>query len=203
MRQTFSVVIAAMVATLCAAETSTSAATGPESASRPMAAQLTTILASAKLESVAAEDPARPGYMVAVLYVPGVQMLTIAGQCDSIEALRGQLAAKAYRDLYGNLQSCSNPASRLFIHDMAADGLEREPPHQGAPFDIVYEHMATRTKLDGDFKGQNLSADEYNQRFTTIDAEYARLLAILIQSVRDWSSARARAGSSAAGPWFY
>ena len=198
LKTTSSVAIAGIVATLCAAAgTIGSAATGQESTSRPMVAKLTTTLVDAKLQSVAAEDPARPGYMVAVLYIPGVQLLMIAGQCDAIDTLRARLAANAYRDVYTDLHACSNPGSRLFIQDMSADGLGREPARDGAPFDIVYEHMTRQTRFDGDFKGQDLSAEEYNRRFTTIDAEYARLLSVLFQHVSGESSARPRERPSA------
>lgn len=171
----------AIVAALCAAAGAIDiTAAKQDSTSRALVRELTTILGASKFESLAAEDPTRPGHMMAVLYLPRVQLLMIAGRCDAIEAMRARLAAKAYRDVYADLHACAIGDSRLFIQDMGADGLGRQPARDGSAFDIVYERMSRQTKFDGDFKGQGLSAQEYDQRFITIETEYARLLSVLV-----------------------
>jgi hypothetical protein len=132
------------------------------------------------MESLATEDPSQPGQIVAVLHIPKVQLLLIAGRCASVDTLRARLATKAFRDAYTDLYSCATPDSRLFIHDMGADGLTPDRPRDGAPFDIVYEHGTRQTRFDGDPKAQRLTDDDYHRRFSAIDAEYARLVLLLL-----------------------
>lgn len=156
-----------------------------ESTSRSAVAKLTTFLASHGLDSIAVEDPSRAGHLVAVLHIPKVQLLVIAGQCGSIDSLRARLTAKAYRDVYTDLQACADADSRLFIQDLGADGLLPERTGDGAPFDIVYEHMTRQTRFDGNFKAQDISEAEYRERFAAIDAEYARLAALLVAGSAD------------------
>jgi hypothetical protein len=180
-----SVAMVAMLVAVCAAlgtVVNTTAAT-PEPASQARVTALIEALDKHGLQSLAAEDPSRSDHIVAVLYVPRVQLLTIAGRCAATEALRARLAAAAYRDVYTDLHACAAAETRLFIQDMSADGLQPEPRQNGSPFDIVYERMSRRTQFDGDFKSQKLTSDEYERRFTDIDVEYARLASILLDSV--------------------
>ncbi len=88
----------------------------------------------------------------------------IAGRCHAIEAMRARLAAKAYRDVYADLHACAIADFRLFIQDMGADGLGCQRARDGSLFDIVYERMSQQTRFDGDFRGQGLSAQKYDQR---------------------------------------
>lgn len=158
------------------------AAEPQQPASEARVSELIAALDKQGLQSVAAQDPTRAGQLVAVLYVPGVQLLMITGRCDASEVLAARLAAAEYRDVYTDLHACAVDTTRLFIQDMSADGLWPEPRRSGAPFDIVYEQMTHRTRFDGDCRSQELTSAEYRQRFTTIDAEYARLASILVDS---------------------
>ena len=155
-------------------------ATNQESASRPLVAKLASFLAAQRLDSFAAEDPTRPGQVVAVLHIPNSQLLLISGRCEPPAAIRARLAAKAYRDAYSDLHGCAAADSRLFIQDLGADGLAIERPGEGAAFDIVYERMTQQTRFDGDFKSQKISGDEYRKRYAALDAEYARLASVLL-----------------------
>ena len=172
--------VALVLAVVFSATRAPAAATTQESISRTVVAKLTTFLASHGLVSLAAEDPSRPGHIVAVLHIPNVQLLVIAGRCESVAALRARLTAKAYQDVYRDLHGCAAADSRLFIQDLGADGLIHERPRDGAPFDIVYQQMTKQTKFDGNFKAQEISAQEYRQRYHSIDAEYARLVSLLL-----------------------
>jgi hypothetical protein len=181
-----SVSLAVMLAAVCAVPgtvVNTTAAAPQEPASQTRVAELIAALDKHGLRSLAAEDPSRPDHVVAVLYVPRVQLLTIAGRCAATEALRAHLDAAAYRDVYTDLHACAEAETRLFIQDMSADGLRPEPRQNGAPFDIVYQRMSHRTLFDGDFKSQQLTSEQYDERFRAIDAEYARLASILVDSV--------------------
>lgn len=181
----FSVAMVAVLAAVWAVPGTvvTNAAALQEPASQARVTELIAALDKQGLQSLAAEDPLRPDQIVAVLYVPRVQLLTIAGHCAATEALRARLAAAAYRDVYTDLHACAAADTRLFIQDMSADGLRAEPRQNGAPFDIVYERMSRRTLFDGDFKSQQLTSEQYEERFTALDAEYARLVSVLVDSV--------------------
>ena len=60
---------------LCAA-----AAWGQQSKSAPLVKQLTAALTNLKTEGIAARDPSSPGGYVGALYIPGVELLVIAGR---------------------------------------------------------------------------------------------------------------------------
>ena len=56
------------------------AASAQESKSAPLAKQLAAALDAAKLDSIAAKDPAAPDVFVAALYFPGMQLLVVSGK---------------------------------------------------------------------------------------------------------------------------
>ena len=181
----FSVAMVAVLAAVWAVPGTivNTAAAPQEPASQARVTELIAALDKHGLQSLAAEDPSRLDHVVAVLHVPRVQLLTIAGRCAATEALRARLAAAAYGDVYTDLHACAAADTRLFIQDMSADGLRPDPRRNGAPFDIVYERMSRRTLFDGDFKRQQLTSEQYDERFAALDAEYARLVSILVDFV--------------------
>lgn len=172
--------IAVVLALYALAATPVSASSQHDEGSAAIVAKLTAFLTSNHLDSLAVEDPSQPGQMVAVLHVPKVQLLVIAGRCASVDALRARLTAKAYRDVYSDLHGCATPDSRLFIQDLGANGLAPERPRAGGAFDIVYEHMTQQTRFDGDHTAQKMSKEEYQRRFRAVDVEYARLASLLL-----------------------
>lgn len=142
----------------------------------PAAVQaLVDLMASHKITAAAAEDPAHPGSFVAVLHIPGVQLLAVRGHCAAEQALRETLARKAYNDLYGDINACAEKAGKLFIQDMGADGLRLES-RGGQAFDIAYVEVDQQTFFNGDWKAQKLDEKTYRERFEAIDREYAALL---------------------------
>ena len=127
-----SVAEVAILAAVCAAVGTVvnTIAAPQEPASQARVTELIAALDKHGLQSLAAEDPSRQDHVVAVLYVPRVQLLTIAGRCAATEALRARLAAAAYRDVYTDLHACADADTRLFIQDMSADGLRPAPPEK-------------------------------------------------------------------------
>ena len=50
--------------------------------------------------------------------------------------------------------------------------------------DVVYEDGVRKTLFNGDFKGQDLTAAEYDAKLAAVDKQYARLLQLLTSAAR-------------------
>ena len=59
---------------------------GQESKSSTIAKELVAALDAAKLDSIAAPDPAQPDVYIAALYFPGIHLLTVLGQVLGADA---------------------------------------------------------------------------------------------------------------------
>jgi hypothetical protein len=147
-----------------------------EPASGPLVQELTTALTARHLDVFAARDPEAADRFVAALVYPNVQILLVTGRYPVPAALDPLLAAGSYRDVYLAMQSNALPDSKLFIHDMGADGL-RVKEKQLA--DVVYEKVVNQTVLSG-----NVDDGAYKKRLSDVDAEYARALKILIDALQ-------------------
>jgi hypothetical protein len=144
------------------------AAQTADSRSGPLARRLADVLTRGHLEAIAAVDPSVPDRFVAALLFPDVQLLVVAGRYPAADALRAQLAARQYKDVYLELTGGSARDSRIFFQDLKADGLH---PDSGGDVDVMYEHVDKQTILDG-------KPDK--ARFNAADQEYARLLTLLV-----------------------
>lgn len=160
--------------------------------SAALARELAATLTARHSDAFAAPDPeAADGFVAALLY-PDVQLLVVAARYPAPAALRQQLEAQRYRDVYVALQSNPIPEGKLFVQDMQADGL-RASDRQTA--DIVYEQVVNQTILNGDPKSA-----EYRKTLASKDQSYARVLRVLI----DAAKAAPQAGSAAplgSGSW--
>jgi hypothetical protein len=156
-----------------------------ESRSAPLARQLAAALDAAKLNSIAAADPAVPGVYIGALYFPGFQMLAISAKYSAPVLLDERLAKKEYRDVYIDLNSAAEPDSKMFIEDLAVDGLQPKR-EENRPFDSV-ESMGKRTAFDGDWKKQQLSEQEYMKIFSAADERYAQMLTALLAQLKKGS----------------
>jgi len=146
--------------------------------SRPLAQQLTTLLAGRHLDAIAVKDPSDDGRFVAALYFPDVQLLVISARYPSPAELQQMLASHAYRDVYAALQQSGAADSKLFVQDLGADGL-----HAAAnqPVDIVYERVVNQAIFDKDVARADAA---YNRKLTAADAQYSRLLQLLLDAAR-------------------
>ena len=161
------------------------AALAQESKSGPLARQLAAALDAAKLDSIAAKDPASADVFVGALYFPGTQLLVVSAKYAVPLSLNDRLAKKEYRDAYLDLSSASVPATKAFIEDLGADGLKAKR-NEGQPYDS-YEVAGKRTAFDGDWKKQNLSEDDYMKAFAAADDRYAQMLTALLAQVKKTS----------------
>jgi hypothetical protein len=153
-------------------------AVAQEGTSAPLAKQLAAALDAAKLESIAAKDPANPAVYVSALYVPGIELLTIAAQYPAAELIDARIAKKEFKDIYIELNGAGQ--AKEFVEDIACDGLKAtREANQGAD---SFEAKGKRIAFDGEWKKQKLSESEYISLFSSADQRYAQLLkALLVQ----------------------
>jgi hypothetical protein len=153
-----------------------------ESKSASLAKQLAAALDAAKLNSIAAKDPAVPGVYIGALYFPGFQLLAISAKYSAPVLLDARLEKKEYRDAYIDLNSAAEPDSKMFIEDLGVDGLQAKR-EENRPFDGV-ESMGKRTAFDGDWKKQQLSEQEYMRIFSAADERYSQMLGALLAQLK-------------------
>jgi len=161
------------------------AALAQDSKSGPLARQLSSALYAAKLDSVAARDPAHPDSFVAALYFPGLQLLVVSAKYTAPQLIDAKLAQKNYKDVYIDLNSASVQESKIFIEDLGADGLKIKR-EENQPFD-AYEEKGKRTAFDSDWKKQKLTEDDYKKVFTAADERYSQLLTALLAQMKKTS----------------
>jgi hypothetical protein len=161
---------------------SVSSAERQESQSAEAAATLIRLLHERNLQTVAARDPEQTGRFVAALYFPG-SLLVISSTYPVPAVLEQRLAEQQYRDVYTDLHGAGLRDGRVFVTDLQANGLRRtrEPDE---PFDIVYRNGGDQCSYDGDWKEQQLTESQYNERFREDDAQYAHMLNVLVNALR-------------------
>jgi hypothetical protein len=180
------------LALLVCSALSTQFAGGNPFASPVIARDLAHQLRNASLQAFAAPDPERPGAFVAVLYVPE-QLLVVEAYHPSPAVLEGRIRAHQYREAYLDLQGTPTPAGRFFVLDANANGLLTAVPGHGS-VDVVDVAGRPSLLLNGDASEQKLGDGEYRARVTEADAEYARLLHVLISALEDRQSPTSSAG---------
>ena len=170
--------VAVSLLTLLGAE---AAAQSNDSQSR--ATELATRLGAGGTSSFAAVDPDDPTRFVAVLHIPKVQLLLIAGRYQSPALLRELILKGDHQRVYLDLNSAADREGRFFVEDLGANGLrpDRDP---NTPFDITWRDGALRTLYNGGWKDQKLSEQEYRQRFSTDANDYAAALKVLLDAHR-------------------
>ena len=153
-----------------------------DSESSRVAKQLAAALDAAKIDSVAAKDPTRPGTYVAALYFSGTQLLVISAQYTAPALLDQKLLKKEYRDIYLDLYGAPMPGTKVFIEDFGADGFKAKPDEGTAP--DSYEAGGKRTTFDGNWSAQKLSESEYQQTFTAAGDLYSKMLTALLDQLK-------------------
>ena len=142
-----------------------------------VAKELSLALDAAKLEAIAAADPATPGAFVAALYIPGAQLLVVSARYSAPILITEKIAKKDYRDVYMDLQAASVAGTRVFVQDMLADGLVAKPDGPGDVYEDGNKPMVT---FDGSWKKAKMTEDEYMKAFADADEKYAKILSLLL-----------------------
>jgi hypothetical protein len=156
-------------------------AAAQEARSATAAKQLTQVLDTLKMDSIAAPDPSEPGAFVAALYFQGAQLLVVSAKYAAPTLLIDKMAKKDYRDIYIDLNAASVAGSKIFVMDQAANGLVARPGDDPAD---SWEQGAKTTAFDGEWRKANLSEEEYTKTFASADERYARILSVLTEQAR-------------------
>jgi hypothetical protein len=159
----------------------------PTPASGGKARELAAALSARKLEAFAARDPDKAGRFVAVLHVPGAQLLVVAADYSRATDIEYRLYHKDYMTAYAELNSSTLAGERVFVEDAVGDGLMVVPGKGLAP-DTVTSPKG-RQSFDGDFADprrrnqKKISQEDYYRAFSDADQTYTRLLGILVDAV--------------------
>lgn len=171
-RMTAAVLCLALVAGLTAVS-----ATAQDSKSTTAARELSALLDAAKLDSIAAADPASPGTWVAALYFKDSQLLVVSAQYIAPALLEEKARAKQFRDIYIDLNSASIPGTKVFVQDMSANGLAFKPGNDDAA--DTWDEKNKVVAFDGEWRKAKMSEAEYQKAFEDADVRYARMLGLL------------------------
>lgn len=171
----------AVVLTLLVGSAAPGAAPQEPSRTQPLAKELAALMQAQKLDAVAARTG--EDQFVAVLFIPGVQMLVVSARYTAPALMNEKIIGRQYRDVYLDLASASVPESKLFIEDMQCDGL-RADRDGDSPFDIVTRGVGAGFLLDGDHKKKKISEDEYNRAYADFDGAYEKMLVALLEQAK-------------------
>jgi hypothetical protein len=147
-----------------------------------VARQLTQLLDSKKLDTIAVADSKNPGTYVAAMYFPGTQLLVVSAKYSAPEMLTELLARKDFRGVYVELSSASIQSSKLFVMDAYANGLMPKPSGE-QPADSI-DRGGTVSTFDGGWKKAKISEADYMKSFGDADAAYTQLLQLLVNQLK-------------------
>jgi hypothetical protein len=134
------------------------------------------------LNALAAVDPAEPGAFAAALHVAG-DLLVVRARHPDAQAVRARLKEARFFQIYLDLIATPTPAGKLFVMDAGANGVLSGVT--GAEnIDLIREEGGRQIAFNGDFSGQRMSAAQYDAKLAHINAEYARILKLLLSSVQ-------------------
>ena len=158
-----------------------SLAVAQQSKSEKLALELTKLLDSRKLDSIAAQGVG-PDEYVGALYFPGSQLLVVGAKYTSPDRMNLLLGARQYRDAYIDLNSASVPQSKVFVSDLGANGL-RFDRQSNQPWDTV-DMPGKSYAFDGDWGKAKLSRDEYTKAYQSTDDQYTKMLEALVAALK-------------------
>jgi len=148
------------------------------SKSSVQAAALAKQLAQAKLQYIATKDPTEPGRFLAAMHLPGGQMMLVSAKYGAPALLNEKVLLGKFEDAYIDLNSASEAATRIIIEDIRADGFALTKSK-----DMMrdsFEANGKRVIFDFDWRKQKLTEAEYFSTLEAADAQYARMLTLLI-----------------------
>ncbi len=171
---------AALILSVAAVPVTVAAA--QESKSAPVAKELIQALEAAKLENIAAPDPADPGAFIAALYIPGTQLLVVSAKYSAPSLLTDRITAKDYMGVYVDLQSASVRGTKVFVQDAGADGLRPKPDGDQAA--DAFENGDKSISFEGDAKKAKMAEADYTKAFADADERYAKMLSALTAQIK-------------------
>ena len=156
-------------------------AQAPASKSAPLASELVKLLDSMKLDAIAGNRGARDEY-VAAMYFPGSQLVVVSAKTTVPDRMKYLILQKSYKDLYVELNGAVDQASKTFISDLGANGLQFKR-EKNQPFDTV-DAVGKTIPFDGDWRKAKLSEQEYTKIYVTHDEAYSQMLQALLETLK-------------------
>ena len=149
-----------------------------DSKSAAVAGELTRVLDEMKLDAIAAKHGT--DQFVAALYYQGSQLLVVGAKYSVPDRLTYLIGQKQYRDVYADLSSASEQATKIFVMDLGANGLKFKRENN-EPFDTV-DSSGSSVAFNGE-RGK-LSEDDYRKAFATSDEQYTSMLQALLAALK-------------------
>ncbi|MEZ5320346.1 MAG: hypothetical protein R2752_23290 [Vicinamibacterales bacterium] len=159
----------------------------PGAASPARAKQLVSALQARKLQAFAVKDPKNAGHYVAVLHVPGAQLLVVGARHGRPSDVDYYLYKKDYMNAYQDLNSSVLSQDKVLVEDSYADGLVAVPGKDLAS-DTVTMGGAAQV-FDGVFADPKKRNDkrmpmaDYAKAFGEADASYVQMLDALLAAL--------------------
>ena len=164
----------------CAAFAPAAWAQEPKSAAP--AKELSQLLTSRKIESIAARMPDSLEEFVGALTFPG-QMMVVWAKTSAPAVVNEKLLRKEYREVYIDLNSASIAETRHFVTDLGPDGLRLRPEQRQGPADS-HDLGAKSMRFDGNWREDKMSEADYMKAHAEADAAYARAIQALIDELK-------------------
>ena len=145
-------------------------------------------LQAKKLEAFAVKDSTENGRFIAVLLVPGVQLLVVSAAYDPPSDMEYRIRERDYMTAYQDLNQSIYAKDKVFVEDAYCDGLSAKPANG------ITDSVTIGTKksvFDGQFADpkkkpdpKKISQDDYFKAFTDADARYTHFLTMLIEGLK-------------------
>ena len=165
-------VTSAVVALLCVV-LAVVPATAQESASAPLAAELSELMTAGQLEAFASKATVGDGRYVAALAFPG-QLFVVSARYEVPLYLDEKIANRQFRDVYIDLNTASIQGTKTLVTDVGANGLLADDPGVD-----IFDDGSGILRLDGVGSGSG-----YASAVADADEQYAEMLQALIASAR-------------------
>jgi hypothetical protein len=164
----------------CAVFTVGAAAQEPKSAAP--AKELAQMLASRKIDSIAARMPDSREEFVGALAFPG-QLMVVWAKTTAPAIVNEKLINKQYKEVYIDLNAASVIDSRHFVTDLGPDGLRMKPGQKQGPSDS-HDLGAKTMRFDGSWREDKMSEADYMKAHAEADAAYAKAVQALIDELK-------------------
>ena len=132
------------------------------------------LLAPATLAAQDSKSVAVAGQLTQLL--DQMKLDAVAAKYSTPDRLNYLIGQKQYRDVYSDLSSASEQATKVFVMDLGANGLKFKRENN-EPFDTV-DSPGGSVAFNGE-RGK-LSEDDYKKVFATSDEQYTSMLQALI-----------------------
>jgi hypothetical protein len=179
--------VAAACAAACVGQL-TVGAQEPTATSAAPVKELVALLQSKKLEAYAVRDTTDASRFVAVLLVPGVQLMLVSAGYGRPTDVEYRIYMKDFMNAYMDLNSSVLSKDKVFFEDRLCDGLVVKPTDG---IDDAVTIGADKRVFDGEFAdpkkkkdAKKISQADYFKAYTEADAQYTKLLTMLLNELK-------------------